>query len=308
VDGLLLDRVPDDYEACRLRTNLEAIWGAPVIGLLEELPALRALVANLPLGANPSHELCCALGDRLARRLRLSRLIGLAQQNPFPTTSNRLFRRSDRSTTPTVAVAYDEAFDCYFPDALDLLEMRGARIRVFSPLRSEQLPPGADLVYLGCGHLERHAEALGGNHCMKQALRYYAAAGGRIYAEGGGLAYLCRHLALDRGRQALMAGVLPAVARLADRPGPIRPVEVSLAGNTWLGAARSRLRGYLNPRWDIEPVGTLTSYAQEPSRRGDLVGSGNVFGSRVHLNFAAQPQFLESFFQPPSFASGLSIR
>ena len=302
LDGLLLDRVPNDDEACRLTTNLEALWGAPVIGMLGELPTLRSAVANLPRGANPSHELCCALGDRLVQRLRLDRLLEVARRHQFPSTPNHLFRRRRRPTAPTVAVAYDEVFNCYFPDTLDLLETRGAKLRDFSPLRSERLPPGVNLVYLGCGNVERHAEALAANHCMKQALRHYAARGGRVYAEGGGLAYLCRYLALAQGCQVSMTGVLPAVARLARQPGPICPVEISLASNTWLGAARSRLRGYLDPRWEIEPLGTLASYAAEPQSRRDLVGCGNVFGTRVHLDFAAQPQFLESFFRPPSLA------
>jgi cobyrinic acid a,c-diamide synthase len=177
------------------------------------------------------------------------------------------------------------------------LEVRGAKIRDFSPLRSEQLPPGTDLVYLGCGRVERHAEALASNHCMKQALRSYADAGGKVYAEGGGLAYLCQHMVLDQGRQASMAGVLPAVARLTAGPASVRPVELSLAQDTWLGPARSQLRGYLNSRWTIERLGPLSSYAAQRQCKDDLVGRNNVFGSRVHLDFAAQPQLLASFFR-----------
>jgi cobyrinic acid a,c-diamide synthase len=244
----------------------------------------------------------------LARGLCLSRLLEVAERDDFPSAPNRLFRRAKQRTTPTIAVAYDEAFNCYFPDALDLLELRGAKIRDFSPLRSEWLPPGTDLVYLGCGPVERHADALASNHCMKQALRCFAASGGRIYAEGGGLAYLCQHLAFGPGRHALMTGVLPARARLCPYPSPVAPVQVSLARNTWLGAAQSRLRGYLNSRWTIEPLGPLTSYALEPQRRGDLVGRDQVFGTRLHLNFAAQPQLLDSFFHPPLPTGTAAVR
>src|SRR5690606_21378146 len=93
----------------------------------------------------------------------------------------------------TVAVAYDEAFRCYFPDTLDLLEHLGATVVDFSPLRDEALPLGTDIVYFGCGHPERYAEALASNHCMMLAIREHVCAGRRIYAEGGGVAYLCQH-------------------------------------------------------------------------------------------------------------------
>src|SRR4029077_935542 len=100
-----------------------------------------------------------------------------------------------------VAVAYDEAFNCYFPDTLDMLELRGATVRVFSPLRDECLPADTDIVYLGCGSTHEHAAALAGNHCMLLALKEHVCSGKRIYGEGGGLAYLCQHVELADGNR-----------------------------------------------------------------------------------------------------------
>ena len=100
-----------------------------------------------------------------------------------------------------VAVAYDDAFHCYFPDTLDMLELRGATVRVFSPLRDESLPPETDIVYLGCGSPQDHAEALAANHCMMTALKEHVCSGRRIYAEGGGLAYLCQHVETADGSE-----------------------------------------------------------------------------------------------------------
>ena len=72
--------------------------------------------------------------------------------------------------------------------------MRGAVVVDFSPLRDERLPEGTDIVYLGCGHPEVYAAELSANHCMKLSLRNHIRSGGRIYAEGGGLAYLCQQM------------------------------------------------------------------------------------------------------------------
>lgn len=296
-DGLLLDRVPSDYEACRLKTNLEAVWGVPVLGALGELPRLRTVAANLPGGVDPSPELCRALGEELAGSLNVDRLEKIAGERRFPAVAGDLFRKRELKRSPVVAVAYDEAFNCYFPDTLDLLEMRGAHIRVFSPLRSETLPAGTDLVYLGCGRVDRYARTLAANHCLKQSLRTYAGFGGRIYAEGGGLAYLCRNMVLNDQREYSMAGVLPAIAHLAQQAAPARPIEVGMSSGSWLAEESALLRGYLNSRWRIEPQGPLQHYGQDPQGREAFFGLDNVFGTRVHLDFAAQPEFLRGFLQ-----------
>jgi hypothetical protein len=95
-----------------------------------------------------------------------------------------------------------------------------------------------------------------------------------------------------------MVGVLPAVARYSHRPQPPTAVEVTLSKGTWLGHAGTRLRGYLNSNWRIEPVGALTSYLIEAGHECDLVGRYQVLASRIQLNFAAQREMLWSFFEP----------
>jgi hypothetical protein len=95
-----------------------------------------------------------------------------------------------------------------------------------------------------------------------------------------------------------MVGALPAVARLRPDCAPPQPVELTLRRSIWLGEGWSRIRGYLNPRWELWPCGPLSSYASEPVHELDLVGRHQAIGSRVHINFAAQLDYLESFFQP----------
>jgi cobyrinic acid a,c-diamide synthase len=195
-------------------------------------------------------------------------------------------------------VAYDDAFHGYFPDTLDMLEVRGATVRVFSPLRDECLPAGTDVVYLGCGRPHEHAAALAENHCLMMSLKQHICAGRRIYAEGGGLAYLCQHVELADGRHVPMTGALHAVARRNPQMAPPEPVELTLAVDSWLGTAGTHLRGYRNSNWKLEPTGCLTRYAVEPDGQLDLIGRHQVIGSRVHFNFAAQPALLGGFLQP----------
>lgn len=306
VDGVLLDRAASPGEAFRVQTCLEALWDAPVLGALDERASLEVTLSQIPRGSSPPRELCRQLGDQLARFGRVERIRALAGRREFPPVrpalfapaSERLLARNGRAAgierAPTIAVAFDAAFNCYFPDTLDLLELHGAKVVDFSPLRDEVLPE-ADVVYLGCGHPEFQAEALASNHCMLLALRNHVRGGRRVYAEGGGMAYLCEHLETPRGELVPMLGVLPAVARLSRKRAPVRPVEATIARSNWLGRSGTKLRGYLNSHWSFEPTGALGECLAEPGHEHDLVEQFQVVASRMHLNFAAQAGMLERF-------------
>jgi cobyrinic acid a,c-diamide synthase len=190
-------------------------------------------------------------------------------------------------------MAYDEVFDCYFPDTMDCLENMGAELIDFSPLKSECLPGSVDLVWLGCGHPERCPERLSRNICLQQSLQAYVRDGGHVYAEGGGLAYICETMHCATGSYP-MAGLLPAEARYV--PSAARAVELQLVGNPWLG--QRQVRGYLNPCWVITPRANCIDYSARSACPLSLVGSQHVIGSRVHLHFAAQPQLLKSIWRP----------
>ncbi|HEV3004331.1 MAG TPA: hypothetical protein VGX78_07705 [Pirellulales bacterium] len=315
VDGVFLDHVGMPADLYRLQATLEALWDVPVLGALSDSPAgatpsVRKALSALPRGSVPPRELLRPLGDELERFFQGEALLELAGRRGFPRVRPALFRAPRTSAEGpepiTVAVAFDKAFNCYFPDTLDLLEMLGAKVIDFSPLRDEVLPE-CDVVYLGCGHPERAAEGLTGNHCMLLAMRNHVRSGGRVYAEGGGLAYLCEHLVTPDGHTVPMVGVLPAVARYAAQPQSPAAVEVTLSKGTWLGHAGTRLRGYLNANWSIEPRGTLKAYLTEPGHEYDLLGRYQVLGSRIHLNFAAQRDVLWSFFEPRIAELSLSV-
>ena len=296
VQGILLDNVVDSARYFRLQTSLECLWGIPVLGGLRTMPEARAAARQLPPGTKPPRELCRALGDSFCDLAQLDRIWRIAQQRDFPYRTIGPALRPGGSPL-RVAVAFDEAFNCYFPATLDLLEARGATVTDFSPLRDERLPSGSDIVYIGCGHPERFAHELIENNCMMSALREHLCNGRRIYAEGGGLAYLCQHVELADGQRLPMVGGLPAIACMNPHPAPPRPTEVTLAVDTWLGKAGSRLRGYVNSNWIVEPTSAARRYLQNQGHDWDLIGRHQAIGSRLHLNFSAQPQALDRFFE-----------
>jgi cobyrinic acid a,c-diamide synthase len=298
LDGLLLDRVADEQAAAYWRTTLQALWNAPVLGWLDEVTPLRTLCETLPARSNPSRELCTALAAKLLPNLNVEGLLALAQRTPPLLVEPDDFAWSCGQRRFRIAVAYDEAYCGYYPETLDLLEAAGAELCDFSPLASGSIPAGVDIVFIGCGHPERHAAQLAGNHCLKQSLRCFAAAGGRIYAEGSGLAYLCRDVVFPCGNTVAMTGLLPATARWLPQSSAPEPTEVTFGATSWMVPSRTTLRGYRHPGWQIEPRGPMITYALDVRQRLDVLGRGNVVGSRVLFNLAANQHLLRRFFEP----------
>lgn len=308
VDAILLDRVPEPAEWIRLKTRLEMHWRVPVLGAMPAVEGLRQQIARLLPGERPSRALCRSLGMALAPSLDLDKLLRRASAGPGPSPHRCYDHRQAELASLNIAVALDDAFQCYFPDALDMLEASGATVRDFSPLRDEALPAETDLVYIGCGHAERFAEQLARNCCMLHAIRRHALAGRRCYAEGAGLAYLSRQMQLRSGRSYPMAGLLPTIAVDNPHPVPVQPCEIQPSQACWLADNQTPLRGYRNDNWRLLPAGDCV-VGYHGVANPDFLGDEHVVGSRLHLNFATQPALLDRFFHPypsvnaPSHAS-----
>lgn len=293
VDAVVLDGLESAEDYAPFVTLVEMILRKPVLGMVVATAAEREAVAA---ATDTKHVV-----DRLARRfLANSKVLAL---QALATSRPRLVVPR---ATPVgrsqfrVAYAHDEAFGRYFPDNLETLEALGADLVDFSPLTCGELPRDVDLVLFGCGYPDRHAEALAANVSLLADLRSFVYAGNRIYAEGGGLAYLAQEWVVGDRRYA-GAGVLPFAAVLASESPTPRPVERTLRRPSWLGPAGTTVRGYISGRWRLESVPFVDD---APSVAGSLVDEDDIsfryraVGSLVHLHLAALPRLCAAFARP----------
>lgn len=298
VDAVLLDGLEDPNEFEAYRSLVTLMTRKPVVGAVEALPEVRAALRQAPRGRALDDELFRKLGASFLRFADLGVIRALAQSRPFPapvTPPQPLGYHRFR-----VAYAQDEAFGSYFPDTLETLEALGAELVEFSPLRDEALPESVELVMIGCGFPDRHAEALAENLSLIAALRQHVCRGQRIYSEGGGTAYLGRSMILG-GRHVLGAGILPFDAELLPDPTAPMPVTRTLTRDSWLGQRGTTVRGYRSGRWRLLPgadpldcpmcFGGLTA-------QGDISYHHHAIGSLIHLHLAALPEVVTAFAGP----------
>ena len=299
VDAVLIDGLEDSDDFPRIASAVRMMLKKPVIGAVEALPEVREGLARSPRNGPVSLDLIGPLAESFLRFVDLPALRALAQGRPFPLDPREpgLLGGPNRFR---VAYAQDEAFGGYFPDTLETLEALGADLVEFSPLRSEDLPESADLVMIGCGFPDRHAEALAANLSLINALRYHVYRGRRIYSEGGGTAYLGRSMRID-GRDVPGVGILPFDAELKADPAPPEPVSCTIQSDTWLAPRGTQVRGYRSGRWNLRPTSELCHCAAgfgSLSDVGDFFYHHHAVGSLVHLHLAALPQVVAAFAGP----------
>jgi cobyrinic acid a,c-diamide synthase len=289
VDAVLLDGVASADEFAHLQTSLEGAWGVPVVGGLFADPDLRRFIGRLPPGAVVPPEFCTALADGMEPLFDLRQFEAVVARTSLPTVAASPPPIVLGGRAPVIAVAYDEAFCGYFADTLESLERLGAKVVDFSPLRDEGLPDGVDVVLVGCGRPDRHAEALAANHCLKASLRDFARRGGRIYAEGGGLAYLGRWLTTADGRAYPMVDLFPLASHRASPPQLPQAVEFSAGVENWLAPVDRKFRAYRSRAWVFDALDHVERLCGEGD---DLLRSGEAIGGRLQLHLAAQPALL----------------
>ncbi len=224
IRGVILSRVNGSRHAAVIRQSIEEYAGLPVYGTVPRMPDLP--FAQRHLGLIPPEE-----HDRLHQALEkagaiahdyldIPGLLRVAESAPpwsidaFP---NPTRSGSDTHEEPvTIGVIKDTAFQFYYPENIEALTDRGAKIVQISALDEKVLPP-VDALYIGGGFPETQAGRLAANESFRLSLREAAEAGLPIYAECGGFIYLGESLTIG-DKQYPMVGALPVAFGMEKRP------------------------------------------------------------------------------------------
>jgi cobyrinic acid a,c-diamide synthase len=221
IAGVVFNQVGGSRHETNLRRVIDHYTDLPLLGAIHREPGLR--IDERHLGLMPSNEAERAeeqierIRSLVASQVDTSRLLEIADRVPIPPS----MERGEPEETFTglsvrIAIARDDAFGFYYPDDLRAIRRAGADLVEFSPVRDRELT-AADALFIGGGFPEFRMRELEANTSMRESIRDFIESGGPVYAECGGLMYLCRGLRWgDDYRR--MCGVLNADAVMHPRP------------------------------------------------------------------------------------------
>jgi cobyrinic acid a,c-diamide synthase len=305
IAGVLLNNVGSDGHR---RSVEEAIWNGaklPVLGALPAMPELgipERQLGLLPVTENKAWDrMIAVLAEAIERQVDLDLLLRIAQKAELvPIVPNKVFQgRAATNHRVRIAVAYDDAFNFYYPENLELLEEQGAEVVPFSPLEDDAIPGDVGGIYLGGGFPEIFAEPLARNHAMAESIQRADRSGMPIYAECGGLMFLARSLQTESGERYRMAGIVPVDVEMDGEVHRFGYRQVLTLEESIISPKGQFYRGHefhwsrvRNQDPEIKPA------YQMINAEGDHIGyegvvTSNLLASYVHLHFGQNPLLVE---------------
>lgn len=308
IAGVIANRVGSSRHTDWIRETLTTCHLPPLLGAIpsKAFPTLPS--RHLGLVTADSQNLSASHLDQLAEAIEkhvdIEAILSLARSArplPLPNTSSESVART--SAPVTIGIASDAAFHFYYPDNLESLEAQGARLVPFSPIHDTRLPESLDALYLGGGYPEEFAAPLAANTGMMDSIRQFAAKGGAIYAECGGLMLLSESIETLDGVIHPMAGLLPFRTRMCAKRQSLGYTEVTLHNDTLWGPAGSHLRGHefhysqiVESRADTHwSPAYQVQYRREPKPLLAGIQGGRILAGYVHLHWAAHPEACRAF-------------
>ncbi|MBI2972252.1 MAG: cobyrinate a,c-diamide synthase [Armatimonadetes bacterium] len=302
IAGVIVTRVGSGRHLTWLQEALEAA-GIPLLGMLpwdSRLQLPERHLGLVPAEEQSAERTIAALADAAEAHLDLDAILRAAKQSPPLVVPGPLvFPLMPIQAGIRIGVARDAAFTFYYQDALDLLESRGAKIVPFSPIGDRAIPDVQGL-YLGGGFPEAHAERLSANRWMRDSIRRAINAGMPVYAECGGLMYLCRDLIDQAGTRHEMVGTLAATATMQPQLMALGYVTLEAEDDTLLLRRGESARGhefhFSTIHFDEPEPLAFRSHEGRGLRDGrDGISRANLLASYTHLHFAGTPVLAERF-------------
>ena len=300
IAGVILNQLGSDNHEQIIREAMAGI-GMPVLGALHRTDALQTPERHLgltPVTETETDALIAHMAETVGAGLDLAAIRSVAESAPvlFPETEET----ACENAPVRIGVAKDEAFTFYYPTSLSALAAKGAELVPFSPLADETIPDVDGLLF-GGGFPEMFLEKLAANVSLKTSIRNARDAGMPIFAECGGLMYLCREIFDFEEKEYEMVGLVPAVCRMQKKLQRVGYVTAKALCESILAQAGETLRGHEFHFSTMEPDASdfpwayelMGSRQKEAHREGYAAGA--VLASYLHINFDGSPAAADRF-------------
>jgi cobyrinic acid a,c-diamide synthase len=306
IKGVILNKVGSERHASKARKEIERYAGVEVVGVIRRNDSMHLAMRHLGLvpvlEGKTRHE---GFEERVNRireivedGLDIDRILEIAREaKPLPEQETDLYKENDLGKGIRIGVALDEAFNFYYRDNLEMMELSGAKVVPFSPVHDPALPD-VDGIYIGGGYPELYARELSENQGMLKSLEKAHERDLPIYAECGGLMYLAREIEWD-GERHEMSGLVPGKTRRGNTR-VVSYVHGRLAKDCVLGPSGSAIMGHEFHHSEMV-MDKDAKYAIRLERGTGIEGGwdglceGNMVASYSHIHSASYRGFPREF-------------
>ncbi|MBN2796795.1 MAG: cobyrinate a,c-diamide synthase [Clostridia bacterium] len=242
--GVIVNKVGSEKHYQLIKDAIEKHVKVPCVGYLKKSEEIS--LKSRHLGLIPSVEVKALdekidqVAEMVLETVDLDLLMTLGKQ----AKKFNVNEAAAQEKVVKLAVAYDNAFNFYYEDNLDLLESLGCELVRFSPINDTELPRGIDGLYLGGGFPEVFAKELYENKSMRTSIRHAIEKDLPTYAECGGLMYLTQEITTLENETYEMCGVFEAASTMTKSLQRFGYVDVTLNRDSILGEKGTTFKGH----------------------------------------------------------------
>jgi cobyrinic acid a,c-diamide synthase len=199
IKGIILNKIASAKHLCLIKDAFENKIKIPIIGIIYKNQDFT--FSERHLGLIPTVELNNKIKTKILNSVKIiSDFLDSDKLNSLiiPVKNNLKIKKkyvpNINLTNIKIAIALDSSFNFYYQENFDALKQIGAKLLFFSPLHDTHVPTDIHGILLGGGFPEIMSKELTKNQSMMYSIKKVAETEIPIYAECGGLMYLCKSI------------------------------------------------------------------------------------------------------------------
>jgi cobyrinic acid a,c-diamide synthase len=305
IRGVILNNVAGEVHANWCKDAIEAKTGLPVVGWLpvnKKISLPERHLGLIPTPEKQQTQIYREITEFIQERININLVYDIAKSaGQLPSLEEK---RADhprkQKNRVKIGVAFDEAFNFYYPSNLNLLSQCGAEIIRFSPIHDGALPENLGGLYIGGGFPEMFLKQLETNQAMRKAILHAANSGMPVFAECAGLMYLTKAVADFDGQIYQMTGVLDGVTVMTSNT-LVTYSQAQVISSNILSHPPATINGHEFHNSVITDIPADAKFAYQMLMGEGIKGKkegwikNNVLASYMHIQFAQDKSLAENF-------------
>ena len=305
VKGVVLNNIRSQQQAEWMKLTIESATKVPVFGLIpynEEifLPTRRGGLIPIPERETLKTTLS-KLVEYVGERIDSDKIFDIAENvEELQDIDSEVYPLQPRKNKVRLGMAFDEAFNFYYQDNIDLLTEYGAETVFFSPIHDKKLPSNLDGLYFPGGFPDVLAEQLAENQTMRKSVKKAVEDEMPTYSEHGGSMYLTKSIANLEGSIFPMVGALPGKALMEKKLQALDSTLMETINDNLLNKRGNIIHGHEYHFSRIIDVPKDAKFAFKMRIGNGIDGKHegwmeyNTLALLGHLNFAFSKEFAEN--------------
>ncbi|MEN2986352.1 MAG: cobyrinate a,c-diamide synthase [Thermodesulfovibrionaceae bacterium] len=219
IKGVVLNQIANTRHERIIKDSIKQYCSIEVVGAIPRFSHTKMPERHMGLLPYQEHEMTEETVNfikKVSDYLDYEKILSIAiEAPPLPEIDLKEYE-SFATEEFKVGVIRDRVFQFYYEENLEEIRKYGAKIILINSLEDKTLPE-VDVLYIGGGFPETNLNYLIKNTSLMEDIKQKAHMGLPIYAECGGLMYLCESIISEEGSYP-MVGLFPLKVKMFKKP------------------------------------------------------------------------------------------